>query len=254
MDEPERWLRRWWERTDDAQVTLVCLPHAGGSASSFVRLARGLPTAIDTVAVQYPGRQDRHAEPAVPSVAALADRVAEVLVERPSPLPTVLLGHSMGAVVAYEAALRLAERGAEPAGLIASAARAPVLMRRNRTDPADDHELLEEMRQLSGTEAMVFEDEKLLQLVLPPLRNDMTAIETYVASTATVNCPIGVFVGDRDPVVTVAEARRWSEVTTGGSRLQVFPGGHFYLTEPGSTAIGAIARRALSFVAASSPR
>src|SRR4051812_36433387 len=111
-DAPERWLRRWWERTDAAQGTLGCFPHAGGAASSFVRVARGLPTAIDTVAVQYPGRQDRHTEAGMPSIAALADRVAEVLTARPSPLPTVLLGHSMGAVVAYEVALRLAAQGA----------------------------------------------------------------------------------------------------------------------------------------------
>jgi surfactin synthase thioesterase subunit len=252
--EPDRWLRRWWEPTAAAQVTLVCFPHAGGAASSFVRLARGLPAEIDTVAVLYPGRQERHAEAPIPSIVDLADRVAEVLAAQASPLPTVLLGHSMGAVVAYEVAHRLAAQGTGPAGLIASAARAPALMQRTRTNPADDQELLDELRQLSGTDAMVFEDEKLLELVLPPLRNDLTAIETYRASSATVDCPIGIFVGDSDPVVSVEEAGAWSGVTTGESRLQVFPGGHFYLTEPGSTAIGAMARRVLSFVAAHSQR
>lgn len=250
MDEPAgRWLRRWWEPTVAAQVTLVCFPHAGGAASSFVRLARELPAEIDTVAVQYPGRQERHAEAPVPTIVGLADRVAEVLAVRASSLPTVLLGHSMGAIVAYEVTRRLAARGVGPAGLIASAARAPTLVQGSRTHPVDDAELLAEMRQLSGTDAWVFEDEKLLGLVLPPLRNDVTAIENYQPPSATVDCPIGIFVGDSDPLVSLDQARAWSGVTTGESSLQVFSGGHFYLTEPGSTAIGAVATRVLSFAA-----
>jgi len=250
MDDPaRRWLRRWWEPAAAAQVTLVCFPHAGGAASSFVRLARELPAEIDTVAVQYPGRQERHAEAPVPTIVGLADRVAEVLAARASSLPTVLLGHSMGAIVAYEVACRLAARGVGLAGLIVSAARAPTLVQGSRTHPADDEELLAEMRQLSGTEACVFEDKKLLGPVLPALRNDVTAIETYQASSATVGYPIGIFIGDSDPLVSLEQAGAWSGVTTGESSLQVFSGGHFYLTEPGSTAIGAVATRVLSFVA-----
>jgi surfactin synthase thioesterase subunit len=250
MDESaRRWLRRWWGPTPVARVTLVCFPHAGGAASSFVRLAREFPAEIDVVAVKYPGRQERHAEAPVPTIAGLADELTEVLVGQESPLPTVLFGHSMGAIVAFEVAHRLAACGVGPAGLIASASRAPMLVGGVRTHPADDAELVADLRTLSGTEAWVFDDEKMLELVLPALRNDVTAIETYRASSTTVDCPIGVFLGDRDPLVSREQAAAWSEVTTGGASLEVFSGGHFYLTEPGSTAIGAVATRVLSFVA-----
>lgn len=257
MDEPSapgRWLRRWWEPSG-AQVMLVCFPHAGGAASSFAALARGLPAEIDTVAVQYPGRQDRHAEPPVPSVDRLADRVADVLADRTSTLPMVFLGHSMGAMVAYEVIRRLAPRGAGPAGLIASAARAPALSQGSGVPDGGDQAILAELRHLSGTDDLVFENEELLGAVLPALRNDYAALAAYRPSpSATVDCPIGIFVGDSDPLVSLDQASAWSAVTTAESSLHVFPGGHFYLTEPGSTAIGAVATWVRAFGADRCPQ
>jgi surfactin synthase thioesterase subunit len=159
----------------------------------------------------------------------------------------------MGAIVAYEVTRRLTARGATPAGLIASGARVPALLRGASARPADDDQLLAELRQLSGTDTRVFEDESLLELVLPALRNDFAAIQAYDATSATVDCPIGAFVGESDPLVSVEQAAAWAGVTTAEAVLQVFPGGHFYLNEPGSPALGAVAKRVLSFAATADP-
>ncbi|MBK3557195.1 hypothetical protein JHN55_11770 [Streptomyces sp. MBT56] len=43
----------------DARARLLCLPHAGGSASFYLPLSRALGPDIDVLTVQYPGRQDR---------------------------------------------------------------------------------------------------------------------------------------------------------------------------------------------------
>jgi pyochelin biosynthetic protein PchC len=37
--------------------------------------------------------------------------------------------------------------------------------------------------------------------------------------------------GDRDPKVSVGEAGGWSGLSTGPFELQVFAGGHFYLSD-----------------------
>ncbi|MER7014452.1 thioesterase domain-containing protein [Saccharopolyspora sp. NPDC000359] len=50
-------------------------PHAGGSASYYFPLSAGLPGHVDMLAVQYPGRQERRAEPLVESVAELSGLV-----------------------------------------------------------------------------------------------------------------------------------------------------------------------------------
>ena len=103
-----RWLRTFVPRPD-AELCLVCFPHAGGSATAYHDWVADLPDRIEVVAVQYPGRADRLGEPAHTTMSPLADAVVDALedlVERPYPL----FGHSMGAVVAYETAVRLGQR------------------------------------------------------------------------------------------------------------------------------------------------
>src|SRR6059058_3650797 len=101
------WLRRFGPVLDSG-VRLICFPHAGGSASAYVPLARALAPEVEVLAVQYPGRQDRRHEPPIEDVNRLADLAADVL-PTDSARPYALFGHSMGALVAYETALRLSQ-------------------------------------------------------------------------------------------------------------------------------------------------
>ncbi|ONK11286.1 alpha/beta fold hydrolase [Streptomyces sp. MP131-18] len=225
----ETWLRRFQQATPGA-LTLVCLPHAGGSAPYFLPLARALAPAVDVVSVQYPGRQDRRREPAPESLDTLADQLFDVLDAKPG-TPLVLFGHSMGAILAYEVARRM-EREADdvPLGVIVSGRRSPSRHRDESVHRRDDAGIIAEMQELSGTDPGIFADEELMQLVLPTLRADYRAVETYRHRPGTpLRAPVSVLTGASDPRVTEEEARAWEEVTTGAFSLRIFPGGHFYL-------------------------
>lgn len=223
------WLRQYAPAEDGAPC-LVCLPHAGGSASFYLPLAKALTPAVRVLAVQYPGRLDRRGEPAVEDLRGLARRVVDVLSAGLGAF--AFFGHSMGALVAYEAT-RLAERGRGPVPekLFVSAARAPHLV---RTDPGilrDDGSLLDEVSFLGGTSPDVLRDPDLRELVLPGLRADYRALRGYgVAARVPVGRPVAALVGDRDPRVGVDEAAAWRDYTTGSFSLEVLGGGHFYLT------------------------
>ncbi|HSX98554.1 MAG TPA: alpha/beta fold hydrolase [Streptomyces sp.] len=225
------WIRRY-RPAPEAAVRLLCLPHAGGSASAYLPMAHALAPKADVLAAQYPGRQDRYAEPPVESIRELAERVVEAL-GGDDDRPLALFGHSMGAVVAHEAALRLEAAGRAPARLFVSGRRAPSTIRdRRNLHTASDAELLQAVRALDGTDGQVFEDEELVQLVLPALRGDYKALETYEPRPDDrLTCPVTVLTGDADPVTPVADARAWSEHTDGPTELCVFPGGHFYLND-----------------------
>jgi surfactin synthase thioesterase subunit len=215
-----------------ARLRLVCFPHAGGSATFFFPMSAVLPATVEVLAVQYPGRQDRRADRPIEDIAELADQISAVLRPR-SDLPLAFFGHSMGAVVAFEVARRLEqESGLVLSALFASGRRAPSV---RRDEPPvhvrDDDGVVAELEQLAGTGKALLGDAELLRMILPAIRGDYKAIETYQhAPGPKLSCPITVLVGDADPHTTLDEARRWRELTAGPFDLRVFPGGHFYLS------------------------
>ncbi|WSV91468.1 MFS transporter [Streptomyces globisporus] len=178
VPESSPWIRRY-NPAPDARARLLCLPHAGGSASFYLPLSRALGPDIDVLTVQYPGRQDRRHEPCVDSIAGLADAlVGEVLPWADRPL--AIFGHSMGAMVGFELALRLERRGTQPLVFFASGRRAPS---RKREDGDPVHRrVIAELRALSGTDARVLDDEELLRMALPAIRSDYRVAVSLVAT------------------------------------------------------------------------
>lgn len=214
--------------------TVVCFPHAGGAASSWTAVADAFATLrpdASVVSVQYPGRENRLFEAALDDIDALADGVVGAL--EPHLAGTlVFVGHSMGAVVAFETARRLEQGpGTGPRLLVASASPAPGSLRGDGgLHLGDDDALLAGIAAFGGIDAELCADRELMELLLPAMRADLWAIETYRARPgATVACPIVAFAGDTDPTVTVTGVRAWSAHTTGGFALRVLAGTHFYL-------------------------
>jgi len=223
------WCRRY-HPTTTAVARLVCLPHAGGSATFYHPVSAMLSPQVDVVAIQYPGRQDRRNEPAINDLAELADLIYGIL-RRQDDLPVTLFGHSMGALVGFEVARRLEAGGQRPVRLYASGRRAPSTHRDEAVHLRDDAGILAEIRRMDGTASSVLGDEEMMRAALPALRADYQATETYTCPPeVTVGCAITALVGSSDPKTTADEARAWSRHTSGPFDLQVFTGGHFYLT------------------------
>src|SRR5213080_2735964 len=60
----------------DAQVRLICLPHAGAGASVYRAWAASLPAEIAACPVQPPGRERRRTEPLLHSATDVARLLA----------------------------------------------------------------------------------------------------------------------------------------------------------------------------------
>ncbi|MEU4833523.1 alpha/beta fold hydrolase [Streptosporangium sp. NPDC023615] len=222
------WIRRFHPAGEGAP-RLICLPHAGGSASYFFPLSKMLSPAVEVLSVQYPGRQDRRAEPCVDDLRELAARLLARLEGWTDP-PPALFGHSMGATLAYEVTRLLEARGDAVRHLFLSGRRGPRCRREDRMHRMGDDELVAAMAALDGTDPRLLADPDVRAMLLPALRGDYRAIETYVHRAGPEpSCPVTALVGDDDPVTTPAEADAWRSHTGGPFELLTFPGGHFYL-------------------------
>ncbi|MFV0127802.1 thioesterase II family protein [Streptomyces sp. HMX112] len=229
------WIRNF-HPAPRAGVRLFCFPHAGGAASAYFPFSAALSGEVEVLTFQYPGRQDRLAEPPPADL----DSLVEACLAELSPYtaePFAIFGHSMGAVIGYEVARRLESAGrARPAALFVSGRQAPSLPWPPEglvpEDGPDDDWVIGEARRLGGVDPALLDEPELRRLTLPALRADLRAIFAHTHRPGPrLTCPLTALTGDRDPSVTVAGARAWHSETTGPFDLHVFPGGHFYLND-----------------------
>ncbi|MHC3467729.1 thioesterase II family protein [Streptomyces sp. 7R007] len=235
------WIRRY-HPAPQSNVQLVCFPHAGGSASFYFPVSAALTPAVDVAAVQYPGRQDRRTEPHVRSIQDLADAIFAAI--RPlTARPLAFFGHSMGAILAYEVAVRLEAAGAEPlTRLYVSGRRAPSCRREESLHRQSDQALIAELAHLSGTSSDLLTDPEALEMILPAIKSDYQAIETYRPThTRPLRAPVTAIIGGQDSRVTVEEAEAWRRHSSSSFDLRVLPGGHFYLIDRSRDVIRLIA-------------
>jgi surfactin synthase thioesterase subunit len=227
-----QWFRRFGDPEPDA-LRLICFPHAGGAASAYLPLSRLLRPHVEVWAVQYPGRQDRRLETPLSDIGELAAVVARKLEEEGTAEPLAFFGHSMGALIAYETARILQERGVRPPRRLFLSARGAPGPRRSPHDVLpDDEAILAAVRRLGGTGVGLLDDPELVAMVLPALRADYAALAAYSwTPREPLHTPVTVLCGDADPVVSVEEAAGWREFTRAETEVRVFPGGHFYLDQ-----------------------
>ncbi|MBP2478954.1 surfactin synthase thioesterase subunit [Crossiella equi] len=214
-------------------TALLCLPFAGAGASFYRPWTRLAGEGLTVLPVQLPGRERLIDEPPYQDVASATEGL---LVQARRLLGdttrVALFGHSLGAVLAYELAHRLAaEPGLAVVRLFASGSPAPANQRQHRATGLSDEDFLQRVEEFAGYRHEALEDEEMREMILPTLRADVAMHENYVPTTDTpLPAPITAVRGLADTLVSTEEAAGWGKVTTVDFDLHEVPGGHMYLT------------------------
>lgn len=224
-----------WLRPQNAvrypAARIVCLPHAGGTAGYFRGLGAVLVPDIEVLAAQYPGRQDRLAEPMVHDLRGYA-RAVVAAVGQLDAVPLALFGHSMGALIAYEMAARYRSQLPDLTAVFVSAQRPPTNVRTGDYGLTDDAKIIEYVSALGGPGAPLFASPDFAELILPSVRNDLRAVANHRQQPADpIGCQIVALAGEQDPGTAGVELDGWAELSAEGCRAVRFPGDHFYLDD-----------------------
>lgn len=208
-------------------LRLFCFPAAGSGYVPFAALERGAADWAECVTVQYPGRGARIREAPARDFSELADGAAEAIVATLTgpPVPYALLGLSMGGIAAYEVAARL-DRAASmpPLRVVVSSANAPqeVARQANSATQADPVEFLRQV----GAPDELFTSAELLDLTVGALQADLNLLRSYRFSAEVLRCPLSVFYGSEDHLISRRCLASWTGLSTAGVVVREFVGGH----------------------------
>ncbi|NZD57198.1 thioesterase [Sphaerotilus montanus] len=220
---------------ESPRLRLFCLPYAGGSASIYRTWRAGLPADVELCPIQLPGREGRFAEPSMDDPDVLLTELHTAI--RPwLDCPFVLMGYSMGGLIAHALACRLQSSGGPtPERLVVAACGSPDHPARIDPDRMDHAEFTAYVRSLGGTPDAVFEHAELLDMLLPMLRADFRLVRRLrEAATAwpgwpRLRCPITALAAQDDEHATPQQVARWADFTQGLLHCTSIPGGHFSL-------------------------
>jgi len=226
-------------------ITLFCLPFAGGSKYSLGFLKKVLPHNISCYFLEYPGRGTRIKE-------NFADNIVEVvddLYNKIAPLlnkPFALYGHSMGAKIAYLLAQRIRENDMpNPLHLFISGTDAPsVPSKKSPKHLLPKDEFIIAVRELGGLPDEILANQEMLEYFEPILRADFKLSESYGYKVKMpLKVPVTVMIGDQEDMEE-ADVLEWQSETTIPITLHKLPGNHFFIYHD-EKVIGKIIKEAL---------
>ncbi len=185
---------------------------------------------MELIAFHPAGRGHRLREAPLDTIGGMVEAALEAF-EPWMDCPFAFFGHSLGAIVACESARVLQARGRAPRHLFVSA-RPPQRKREDAIHQLPDEEFVHALnRRYQGIPAEIMAHPDLLELLLPPLRADIRALEHFhpAADRPKIASPTTVFGGTRDRRVSMEDLEAWSDETAERCRIRTFEGDHFYI-------------------------
>lgn len=227
---------------DRDETALLCVPFAGAGPSFFHPWRELAGDRWRVVPVELPGRERRLLDtPYRNVVEAAKNSIDDIVADLGEGARTVLFGHSLGAVLAYELAHLLSTRRVRVERLVVSGSPGPWTQRERRATGLPDDEFLARVEEFAGFRHEALDHPELRELILPMLQADCEMHENYVPSTNDpLSVPICSLRGNADSLVTAEEAQQWRDATTSDFTYVEFQGGHMYLVDLGREVLDVI--------------
>lgn len=215
------------------RTKLICIPHAGGLASSYYQWKKYLDSNVELIPIELPGKGTRHSESMNENLREIALGILDMIEKDINNSSYALFGHSMGALVAFElnqaiysAGLRIAKN------LFLSGSNPPHLRPKTFRHLLSDEDFQREIFKMGGTPLELINNSEMMSMLLPILRHDIKLVEEYRLNPEwkVLDSLQVIMYGKDDYMIsgnTINEWERYSNHTV----LHAFEGGHFFIRE-----------------------
>ena len=215
-------------------MTLFCLPYAGGSSAIFYDWKKLMPSSIKLEPIELKGRGKRFNEGHYNN---LDEAVNDIFLHVKSKIifsEYAIFGHSMGSLLAYELYYKILREGLnKPCHIFFSGHAAPSAAKvKKNLHLLSDDEFIKEVMALGGMPEELKDNEEIIQLILPNLRNDFRITESYIYTEkeSKIDCDITIFNG-KDDDMTLDDILSWKVHSKGKTAIHNFKGNHFFINE-----------------------
>ena len=224
------WFLKSQSKTE-TKLRLFCFPYAGGSASVFSDWHKYLPDFVELCAIQAPGRGRRFTETPISCLKTKVALVHRELIQY-TDIPYIFVGHSNGALLAYELARELQNSGnCNLAHIILSAKRPPHLPEiKPQMHDLPHSEFIRKLKEYDFTPDEILKNDELMELFSPMIRADFSLSETHQhQSKPLLDASASIFWGSRDSDVPFNDVIEWNQLISGNLDLVEFNDGHFFI-------------------------
>lgn len=208
----------------DGTGRVALFPGAGSFGGEFQVLVEAVTP--EPWLVKYPGRHGRDFGVAAESFGAVVQACVEQIGDSPA-APPILVGHSLGAYVAYATAWALQQAGSTVSALVVIGAPAPGQIEVSQQAISSPAEAARYLDRIDPRVLAAAPSDDWREIVVETVMQDLRLLRQFdVPTPATLRCPIIAVRGDRDPLTPEAGLAGWRDRTTDNFSTRVFRGGH----------------------------
>lgn len=227
--------------TDPPQAAceVVAFPCAGSGPSQYRNWRSVVPADWRLRSVCLPGRGQRTGEAFARRLTAIADEVAAEVSELvPKDRPLLLVGHSLGATIAFETARRL-----HSSALAVFTCPPPQRIPEYPDLKIDWNDAIERLNGGQKLPADLLTE--LVELSRPIFEADMAMLDSYTWDGGRVKCDIWALYGAEDSLA----AEPWTQQTTAAAHAVTLPGDHYLPRDEPERVVGELVRRVGAWLA-----
>lgn len=220
-------------KVNNKKMNIIFFPYGGGGIPSFFQWVQDLEEYANCYVVELPGRGNRfNEEPYTDIKRVIAELTPSILNLKE---PFIFVGHSMGALIAYELTCHLQDNyDLKPLRLVVSGCSSPSFPKplKKSSDLSED-EFIDRLKKINGSNNEIVNNSELLEVVMPMLRADFALCDNYAYNNRVekVTCPITAFCGNKDIFAPLASVECWRDLTNNSFSVKVFDGEHFFIKD-----------------------